>query len=311
MFNLNKAKILVTGGGGFVGKHLTKQLLASGVVDSNIITYPHSRYDLEDFVSCLKVTKNIDLIFHLAANVGGIYYHTLCPGNLFYDNLIMGANLIEAARINKVKKFVSLGTACSYPEHTPIPFKEKHFWDGYPEENNAPYAMAKKALLVMLQAYRKQYGFNGIYLIPVNIYGPGDNFHRENSHVIAALIRRTVEAKDKLSPTLEVWGYPEVTRDFIYIDDAVKAIIAASQKINHSLPINISSGREFTIKQVVDIIVKIVNYQGKIVWNKKMPTGQKRRTVSTAKARKELGFKAATSLRQGLSKTINWYLEQK
>ncbi|OGK64857.1 GDP-fucose synthetase [Candidatus Roizmanbacteria bacterium RIFOXYB2_FULL_41_10] len=310
MLNLKKARILVTGAQGFVGKHLIKQLLDSGIARANIISYPHSRYDLKDYATCLKATKNIDLVFHLAANVGGIYYHTLCPGNLFYDNLIMGANLIEASRINKVTKFVSLGTACSYPERTPVPFKEKNFWNGYPEANNAPYAMAKKALLVMLQAYRKQYHFNGIYLIPVNIYGPGDNFDRENSHVIAALIRRTVEAKQKNLAYLEVWGKPTVTRDFIYVDDAVAAIIQAAIKINHSLPINISSGKEFTIKQVVEIIVRTVGYQGKVVWNKKMPTGQTRRTLSTSKARKELSFRAQTSLRQGLSQTVNWYLKQ-
>lgn len=308
MLDLKKNKILITGGSGFLGTHLTAYFKQKGIKSENIIAPNSKDFDLRNFNSCLKITNQIDLVIHLAANVGGIYHHTLFPGKLFYDNILMGINIIEASRINKIKKFVCIGTACSYPETTKIPFKEVSFWKGYPEKNNAPYAIAKKALQVMLSAYREEYGFNGIYLVLANMYGELDNFDKENAHVIPSLIKRAYEAKINNSPVLEVWGKPTVTRDFLYVKDAVRGIELACQKINHSQPINLTSGKQHQIKEIVQIITDLVKFRGKVVYKKDMPIGQIHRTLSPEKAIKEMGFRAKISLQQGLKNTIKWYI---
>lgn len=309
MFNLKKAKILVTGGSGFVGKHLNQALLKAGINKKQIKLIGSQDYDLRQLKSAQKATENTDLVFHLAANVGGVNHHRLYPGEVFYDNMLMGVNLIEASRLNKVKKIIIIGTACSYPEHAKLPFKEADFWNGYPEANNAPYAIAKKALQTMLIAYRQQYGLNGIYLIPVNMYGPDDNFHKQDNHVLPALISRAFFAKKNQLPTLTVWGSPDVTRDFLYVEDAVQGFILAAGKINHSEPINLTSGQEYSMGHVVELITKLVGYRGKIIWDNTKPKGQLRRRLSLTKAKKELGFVAKTNLRIGLKKTIDWYLK--
>jgi len=305
---LNKnTKILLTGGAGFVGKHVYKELLLKGVNKKNIIVPRSSKYDLRDLKTCLKLTKNIDVVIHLAGNVGGIGYNRDFPGTLFYDNAVMGINLIEASRLNKVKKFVCIGTICAYPKFTPTPFKEKNLWEGYPEETNAPYGIAKKALLVMLQAYRQQFNFNGIYLLPVNMYGPGDNFDPKSSHVIAALIKKIDDAKRKGDKEIVVWGDGSPTREFFYVEDAAKAIVMATEKYEKSEPVNIGAGFEISIKELANLLVKLMGYKGKIVWDKSKPNGQPRRMLDVTKAKKEFGFKAHTSFKLGLKKMINSY----
>lgn len=303
----NKSKILLTGGAGFVGKHVYKELLLKGVNKKNIIVPRSSKYDLRDLKTCLKLTKNIDIVIHLAGNVGGIGYNRDFPGTLFYDNAVMGINLIEASRLNKVKKFVCIGTICAYPKFTPTPFKEKNLWEGYPEETNAPYGIAKKALLVMLQAYRQQFNFNGIYLLPVNMYGPGDNFDPKSSHVIAALIKKIDDAKRKGDKEIVVWGDGSPTREFFYVEDAAKAIVMATEKYEKSEPVNIGAGFEISIKELANLLVKLMGYKGKIVWDKSKPNGQPRRMLDVTKAKKEFGFKAHTSFKLGLKKMINSY----
>lgn len=305
--NFLKQRILLTGGNGFVGKHVFKELIRKGVKKENIIIPSRKTQDLRDMKHCLKSTKNIDLVIHLAGNVGGIGYNRDFPGTLFYDNITMGVNLIEASRINKVKKFVCIGTICAYPKHTPVPFKEKNLWDGYPEETNAPYGLAKKMLLVMLQAYRQQYGFNGIYLLPVNMYGPGDNFNPKSSHVIAALIKKIADAKKKGKKEIVVWGDGSATREFFYVEDAARAIVLATEKYNKPESINIGAGFEISIKELVELLVKLMKFKGKIIWDKTKPNGQPRRMLDTTKAKKEFGFVAKTKFDQGLDKTIKWY----
>lgn len=308
---LNKnTKILLTGGAGFVGKHVYKELLLKGVNKKNIIVPRSSKYDLRDLKTCLKLTKNIDVVIHLAGNVGGIGYNRDFPGTLFYDNAVMGVNLIEASRLNKVKKFVCIGTICAYPKFTPTPFKEKNLWEGYPEETNAPYGIAKKALLVMLQAYRQQFNFNGIYLLPVNMYGPGDNFDPKSSHVIAALIKKIDDAKRKGDKEIVVWGDGSPTREFFYVEDAAKAIVMATEKYEKSEPVNIGAGFEISIKELANLLVKLMGYKGKIVWDKSKPNGQPRRMLDVTKAKKEFGFKAKTGFEEGLRNTIKWYLNK-
>lgn len=302
-------KILLTGGGGFVGQHVYKKLLEKGVKKENIFIPRSKDYDLRKKEICEKVTKNIDIVIHLAGNVGGIGYNLEYPGTLFYDNITMGVNLIEASRINKVKKFVCIGTICAYPKFTPVPFKEEDLWNGYPEETNAPYGIAKKVLLVMLQAYRQQYGFNGIYLLPVNMYGPGDNFDPKVSHVIAALIKKIYDAKKQGKKEIVVWGDGSATREFFYVEDAAEAIILATEKYNKPDPINIGAGFEISIKELVEMLVKLMDFKGKIIWDKSKPNGQPRRMLDTTKAKKEFGFVAKTKFEDGLKKTIEWYYQ--
>lgn len=307
--NLKNKKILLTGGGGFVGQHVYKKLLEKGVKQENIIIPRSKDYDLRDKKITDKITKNIDIVIHLAGNVGGIGYNRQYPGTLFYDNITMGVNLIESARINKVKKFVCIGTICAYPKFTPVPFKEENLWNGYPEETNAPYGLAKKILLVMLQAYRQQYGFNGIYLLPVNIYGPGDNFNPKSSHVIAALIKKIADAKKQGKNEIIVWGTGKASREFLYVEDAVEGIILATEKYEKADPVNLGAGFEITIKNLINLLVKLMNFKGKIIWDKTKPDGQPRRMLDTSKAFKEFGFKAKTKFEEGLKKMIDYYYQ--
>ena len=297
-------KIVVTGGAGFLGFHVVTRLLESAYD----IEIPRSyECDLRKLNNCIELTVNKDVVIHLAGNVGGIGYNQKNPGTLFYDNLMMGVNIIEACRINQVKKVVIVGTICSYPKFTKVPFKEDDLWNGYPEETNAPYGIAKKSLLVMAQAYRQQYGMNIIYLMPVNLYGPGDNFNEESSHVIPALIQKIEEAKKLSLPSIEVWGTGEASREFLYIDDCAEAIILATEKYNKPDPINIGYGKEIKIKDLVITLCDLIGYNGKIVWNKSKPDGQPRRLLDTSKAKKEFGFKAKTDFLKGLEETIMWY----
>ena len=306
---LNK-RILLTGGAGFVGTHVLKELLKKGVDRKNIIIPRSKDFDLRKEDICNKLTQGVDIIIHLAGNVGGIGYNRENPASLFYDNITMGVNLIESARINKIKKFVQVGTICSYPKFTPVPFKELDLWNGYPEETNAPYGIAKKALLVMLQSYRDQYGFNGIYLLPVNIYGPGDNFNPKSSHVIAALIKRIYEAKRNNENEIIVWGDGSATREFFFVEDAARAIVMATEEYEKSEPVNIGAGFEISIKDLVKKLVKLMDYTGKITWDKSKPNGQPRRMLDVRRAKKEFGFTASISFDEGLEKTIEWYIKE-
>lgn len=300
-------RILLTGGAGFVGQHVLRELINRGADKKNIVIPRHLEHDLRREKVCLDLTENIDIVINLAGNVGGIGYNRENPGLLFYDNMMMGVNLIEAARINKVKKFVQIGTICAYPKYTPIPFKEDNLWNGYPEETNAPYGIAKKALLVMIQSYRAQYNFPGIYLLPVNMYGPGDNFNPKSSHVIAALIKKIYDAKKTNKNEIIVWGNGSATREFFYVEDAARAIVAATEKYDKGEPANIGAGFEISIKDLVTKLVDLMEFKGKLVWDKTKPNGQPRRCLDTTRAEKEFGFKASTSFDEGLKRTIEWY----
>lgn len=312
MINLNGKKILLTGGHGFVGKKVYRELLRAGAVDKNILRPRSAQYDFRIAKNAEQAVKGKDMVIHLAANVGGIGYNQNFPGQLFYDNLIMGVNLIEAARKAKVKKFVQVGTVCAYPkfpEH--MPFKEQDLWKGYPEETNAPYGIAKLALLEMLQAYRRQYKFNGIYLLPTNLYGPDDNFKPESSHVIPALIKKFVEAVKKNQPEVVVWGTGKASREFLYVDDAARGIVLATLKYNQAEPVNLGSNTEIKIKDLVEMIAKLTRFKGKIVWDKTKPDGQPRRKLEVSRAKKEFGFTAKINFEMGLKQTIEWYKKNK
>jgi len=309
--DLKKKKILVTGGAGFLGSFIVEKLIQKGVPKENIIVPRSKDYDLRKLEDCKKVLQGVDVVIHLAAKVGGIGFNKEHPGELFYDNLMMGAQLIEEGRKAGIEKFVAVGTICAYPKFTPTPFKEKDLWIGYPEETNAPYGLAKKMMLVQCQAYRQEYGFNSIYLLPVNLYGPRDNFDPNSSHVIPALIKKVIEAKEKNAPSVEVWGTGKATREFLYVEDAADAIIAATEKYDGNEPVNIGSGMEISIKNLVAKIAKIAKYKGKIVWNTSKPDGQPRRRLDVTRAKKEFGFKAKTKFDQGLKETIAWYLKNR
>ncbi|MFA5894324.1 MAG: GDP-L-fucose synthase [Candidatus Shapirobacteria bacterium] len=300
-------KILLTGGSGFLGQNVKKQLIDAGVSPQNIYYPTHAEVDFTDVPQIKKSLQEIDTVIHLAAKVGGIGFNREKPGELYYDNIIMGTQLMEESRKAGIKKFVAIGTVCAYPKFTQVPFKESDLWIGYPEETNAPYGLAKKMLLVQAQAYRQQYGFNAIYLLPVNLYGPGDNFDPSSSHVIPALIKKSIEAKDSGSPTMEVWGTGSASREFLYVEDAAKAIVMATDKYNGSDPVNLGSGMEITIKELVETINEIVGYEGKVVWDSTKPDGQPRRCLDTSKAEKEFSFKASTDFKTGLKNTIEWY----
>ena len=303
--------ILVTGGAGFLGSNVVKHLITSGAKKENIIV-PRSRdIDLRVWENCLSVTNGVDLVIHLAASVGGIGYNMNNPGSLFYDNAIMGIQLMEAARQNNVGKFVAVGTICAYPKFTPIPFQEKELWNGYPEETNAPYGLAKKMMLVQAQSYRQQYGFDAIYLLPVNLYGPGDNFNPDSSHVIPALIKKFIDAKESGSSKVEVWGTGAASREFLFVDDAARAIVLAAQKYDKPESVNIGSCMEITIKELVDLIAELTGFEGEIIWDTSKPDGQPRRMLDVSVAEKEFGFKAKVGFEEGLKKTIEWYLNQK
>ncbi len=302
-------KIIITGGAGFLGSHLVKKYQEEGLPKENIFVPRSKDYDLRKTSDIKRILDYFppDKIIHLAANVGGIGYNQENPGSLFYDNLIMGVQLMEEARKRKVKKFIAIGTVCAYPKFTPVPFKEEDLWNGYPEETNAPYGLAKKMLLVQAQAYRKQYNFNAIYLLPVNLYGPGDNFDPKSSHVIPALIHRIHLAKKNNNPYVTVWGTGKASREFLYVKDAAEGIFLASEKYNKPEPVNLGSGMEITIKELAEVIKRLAGFKGKIRWDTSRPDGQPRRCLDISKANDEFGFKAKTNFEEGLKKTIEWY----
>jgi len=316
-YELKGKRIVITGGDGFLGRHLVP--LIEKKEPESIFVPKIEDYDLrekEDIIRMFRTAKP-DIVIHLAAVVGGIGANLQNPGKFFYDNAIMGIQLIEYARRYSIKKFVALGTICAYPKFTPVPFCEDNLWNGYPEETNAPYGLAKKMLLVQSQSYRLQYNFNSIFLLPVNLYGPGDNFNPESSHVIAALIKKCVEAIREKKEEIVVWGTGEVTREFLYVDDAARAIILATEKYNKSDPVNIgagfsakggsASGGEISIKDLAVLISKLTGFKGKLVWDSSKPNGQPQRSLDTTKAYKEFGFKSEIPFELGLKKTIEWY----
>ncbi len=304
-------QILLTGGAGFLGSSIVEQLHARGVRKDQV-TIPRSRdLDLRKWENCIKAVKDKDIVIHLAAKVGGIGFNQNYPGELFYDNAIMGIQMIEAARQEGVEKCVILGTVCAYPKFTPVPFSEKDLWNGYPEETNAPYGLAKKMLLVQAQAYRQQYGFNGIYLLPVNLYGPRDNFNPESSHVIPALIKKFVDAVREKKKVVDVWGTGSASREFLYVDDAACAIVLATEKYNKPDPVNLGAGREISIKNLVSIIQKYTGFTGEIHWDTSKPDGQPRRCLVTSRAKEEFGFEANVPFDVGLKRTVEWYVNKK
>jgi GDP-L-fucose synthase len=300
-------KIVLTGGAGFLRTQVTENLVRNRGVSRDQLVIPRSREtDLRRAENCDRVVEGANIIIHLAAKVGGIGYNQKYPGALFYDNAMMGLNMIEAARRHNVSKFIQVGTVCAYPKFAPVPFREEDLWNGYPEETNAPYGVAKKALLVMAQAYRHQYGTNVIFLIPVNLYGPGDNFDRESSHVIPALIRKFVEANSN-QDEVNVWGTGQASREFLYVDDAAEAIILAAERYNKEQPVNLGTGKEITIKELVETIARLTEFKGRIVWDTSKPDGQPRRMLDTSRATDEFEFRANIGLEEGLKRTITWY----
>jgi len=304
--------VTVTGGAGFLGSYVVKRLKERGCREVFIPESKH--YDLRDRDAIVRLYKDArpDIVIHLAAVVGGIGANRENPGKFFYDNAIMGIQLIETARQFGVNKFVCIGTICAYPKFTPVPFKEEDLWNGYPEETNAPYGLAKKMLLVQLQAYRQQYGFNGIFLLPVNLYGPGDNFDPKSSHVIPALIKKFIDAQSQPEPqsAVSVWGTGEVTREFIHVEDAAEGILLAAEQYDKPEPVNIGAGFEIKIKDLVGLIVKQTGFTGKVVWDTSKPDGQPRRCLDTSKAEREFGFRARIGFEEGLRRTITWYREK-
>ena len=315
--------ILVTGGAGFLGSFLIEKLRERGCKE--IFVSRSKDYDLVEMEAVKRLYRDSrpDIVIHLAARVGGIGANRANPGRFFYDNLMMGVQMMEVGRQVGIEKFVAIGTICAYPKFTPVPFKEEDLWNGYPEETNAPYGLAKKMLLVQAQAYRQQYGFNAIYLLPVNLYGPGDNFDPETSHVIPALIKKIVDAMgdkdrpdkldkpdklDRPDKPIVVWGTGKATREFLYVEDCAEAIVLAVERYNKPDPINIGAGFEISIKELVDLIAKLTNFKGDVLWDNSKPDGQPRRLLDTGRAYREFGFKAKVNLEQGLKRTIDWYL---
>lgn len=307
--DLSDKRILVTGGAGFLGRQVVEQLIKAGAKQDKI-TVPRSRdYDLRTLDACQQVVQQQDIIIHLAAHVGGIGLNREKPAELFYDNLMMGTQLIHTAYQAGVEKFVCVGTICAYPKFTPVPFKEDDLWNGYPEETNAPYGIAKKALLVQLQAYRQQYGFNGIYLLPVNLYGPEDNFDPRSSHVIPALIRKVHEAQQKGEKKLPVWGDGSPTREFLYSTDAARGIVMATQSYNDPEPVNLGTAEEISIRNLIELICDLMKFEGEIIWETDKPNGQPRRCLDIERAEQAFGFTIEVGFKQGLQNTINWYRE--
>ncbi len=300
-------RILVTGGGGFVGTQVCLALRARWGADLELSLPQRPQDDLRDRAVCRRLVEGMDTVIHMAALVGGIGYNLEHPGELFYDNAIMGIELMEAARLAGVQKFVALGTICAYPKFTPVPFSEAELWNGYPEETNAPYGLAKKMLLVQAQAYRQQYGFNAIYLLPVNQYGPGDNMNPSSSHVIPALICKMIEAREAHAPAVEVWGSGRPTREFIFVRDTARAIVLATELYAGADPVNLGSGTELSIKELAELIQRLTGYSGELVWDSSKPDGQPRRRLDVTRAEQLFGFRATTSLEDGLRETIAWF----
>ncbi|MEN6309203.1 MAG: GDP-L-fucose synthase [Anaerohalosphaeraceae bacterium] len=313
MLDLTKQRIVMTGGAGFLGKHLQRCLFERGVRKEQMLIPLIEEYDLTKEADCIRLYDQMkpDVVIHLAAEVGGIGANRENPGRFFYANMAMGLHLIEQARIRKLAKFIQVGTICAYPKFTPVPFREQDLWNGYPEETNAPYGIAKKALLVMLQSYRQQYGLNGIYLLPVNLYGPWDNFNPASSHVIPALIKKCVDAIDAGRDQIECWGTGSASREFIYAPDAAEGIVLATEKYDKEGPVNIGAGFEITIKDLVEKIARLTGFAGRIVWDPTKPDGQPRRCLDTGRAQTEFGFKARTDFDKGLKATIDWYRANK
>ncbi|MBE9248748.1 GDP-L-fucose synthase [Dolichospermum sp. LEGE 00240] len=306
---LENKRILVTGGAGFLGRQVIDQLCQHGANREKITVTRSHDCDLRVWENCQRAVDQQDIIIHLAAHVGGIGLNREKPGELFYDNLIMGTQLIHAAYQQGIEKFVCVGTICAYPKFTPVPFKEDDIWNGYPEETNAPYGIAKKALLVQLQSYRQQYGFNGIYLLPVNLYGPEDNFNPSSSHVIPALIRKVQEAQARGEKQLPVWGDGSPTREFLYSTDAALGIVMGTQFYNDAEPVNLGTGYEISIKDLITLICELMEYEGEIVWETDKPNGQPRRCLDTERAKQAFGFTAEVEFRTGLKNTIDWWRE--
>ena len=307
----NSRRVVVTGGSGFLGGYILEGLKARGA--TNVFVPPIEDYDLTQKSNIIGMYEDMypDVVIHLAAVVGGIGANLAHPGKFFYENLIMGVELIEEARKRNLEKFVAIGTICAYPKFTPVPFKEENLWNGYPEETNAPYGLAKKMLLVQSKAYRQEYGFNSIYLLPVNLYGPRDNFDPASSHVIPAIIKKCFDAIDKGDDHISVWGTGKASREFIYAADAAEGILLATEKYNESEPVNIGAGFEITIKNLVKNIVKLTGFKGEIRWDTSKPDGQPRRCLDTQKAFEKFGFRAKNDFDEGLKNTIKWYRKQK
>uniref|UniRef100_UPI0030D944FB GDP-L-fucose synthase family protein n=2 Tax=Chroococcidiopsis sp. TS-821 TaxID=1378066 RepID=UPI0030D944FB len=305
--DLKDKRILVTGGAGFLGRQVIEQLHLAGA-EPQKITVPRSQEcDLRTLENCQRAVDQQDIVIHLAAHVGGIGLNQAKPAELFYDNLMMGAQLIHAAYQAGVEKFVCVGTICAYPKFTPVPFKEDDLWNGYPEETNAPYGIAKKALLVQLQAYRQQYNFNGIYLLPVNLYGPEDNFDPKSSHVIPALIRKVYEAQQNGEKEIRVWGDGSPTREFLYSQDAARGIVMGTVAYNEPEPVNLGTGDEISIRDLITLICELMEFDGEIVYETDKPNGQPRRCLDTERAKQKFGFTAQVDFKQGLKNTIDWY----
>ncbi len=312
MTNLKDKKILLTGGYGFLGQSVFEELLRSGAQEKNIYRFRSKELDLRVQKNCEKAVKGVDIVIHTAGTIGGIGFIRKFPALSLYENTIMGIHLIEEARKAGVKKFIQIGSVCSYPKVPPhIPFRENDLWEGYPEETGAPYGIAKKLLLAQIQAYKQQYNFNGVNLLLVNLYGPRDNFNPESSHVIPALIRRFIEAKEQNKPEVVVWGSGKARREFLFVDDAARAIVLATLKFDDTKPVNIGNNYEIKIKDLVKVIAKLVNYKGKIVWDKTKPDGQPRRKLDVSRAKKEFGFVSKIDLETGLKRTIEWFLKNR
>jgi len=309
--NLAGKRVVVTGGAGFLGSYVVRKLEERGCRE---IFVPRSRdCDLvrAEAVQKLYADAKPDIVVHLAARVGGIGANMRNPGSFFYQNLMMGVQLMEQARLHGIEKFVAIGTVCAYPKFAPLPFREDDIWNGYPEETNAPYGLAKKMLLVQSQAYRRQYGLNAIYLLPVNLYGPGDNFDPEYSHVIPALIKKVFDAKERGEKSIVAWGTGQASREFLYVEDAAEGIVLATEKYDKADPVNLGAGFEITIRELAELICTLAGYDGEIEWDTSKPDGQPRRCLDTSRAKQEFGFAARTDLREGLKRTIAWYSNER